>query len=554
MSILLSVVVGGIGMLQTGNTYSGVKGMYNDGVMPIQWINQARTYSREIEALTYRTMLLHDPMEQRSLVESVNVRFTEFDEALAKLKGSVLDEAELEQFHQIEALNEQFRAVLEETFSMDSSNAAGTEQAFRHFTTEGLQLLNEINALLRQMAEDTTARADHLDERLGVAYNASILLIVIITLIGATLNVGLGLWISRMIVNPVKKLQYWMSRAAQGDLRVEADSVSKDELGDLTRSFRDMLRSLRDVLRQVTESTEMVAASSEQLTASAEQTGKASEMITDVASQLAEGSEKQVEGVRATVEQVDEISSATQRMSQNVHRMKATAVASAEQSREGLGRMDDLSGKMSELKDAIDGLSAVIAGLGDKSEKIGSVMQLITDIAEQTNLLALNASIEAARAGEHGLGFAVVASEVRKLAEQSTLSAKEVAAQVDGIRTGIAAASESMQSATAQLTDGLLVVDHSVQAFGTIAESATLVERETEEVAEGVEAISAQVERMLAGFRTISEVAEQAAAGTQHVSAATEEQLATMEEMVSSSSHLSTLAAELQEKVSRFKV
>ena len=80
------------------------------------------------------------------------------------------------------------------------------------------------------------------------------------------------------------------------------------------------------------------------------------------------------------------------------------------------------------------GRPSAIRGLGDKSERIGGIVDTITGIAEQTNLLALNAAIEAARAGEQGRGFAVVAEEVRKLAEESQQAAGQIAGLIGEIQ------------------------------------------------------------------------------------------------------------------------
>ncbi|HZG87212.1 methyl-accepting chemotaxis protein [Paenibacillus sp.] len=554
VSTLFTVIVGLIGALQSGNTYAGVREMYDERVLPIKWINEARTHSRAIEAHVYHILVAFDPREQQEIAKQIEEREAKFAAAFESIRNAEIGTAEADRIARLDALLQEYTAARQETIALELERSGNTERAYRHFLQTAAPKLNEINQLLEAMADDNAAIAEQLDERLGVAYKASLALIVVTIAIAAAITIVIGLWISRMIVYPIRKLQSAMGLAANGDLTADPKLAAKDELGELARSFASMLESLRGVLRQVTESTEMVAASSQQLTASAEETGKSSEMITQVAQQLAAGAERQAESVRRAVAEADDIGEAAERMNDNMRRMRETAVDTAERSRDGLERMDELRAKMDELREAIDGLSAVIAGLGSKSDQIGDVMDLITDIAAQTNLLALNAAIEAARAGEHGRGFAVVADEVRKLAEQSGASAKEVAAHVAGIRDGIAAAGSSMKRATGQLQEGLEGVRSAEETFRSIAASAANVETDSASAADGLEGMMKQFQSMLDGLRAIAQVAEEAAAGTQHVSAATEEQLATMEEMTASSTHLSRMAAELQENVGRFKV
>ena len=117
--------------------------------------------------------------------------------------------------------------------------------------------------------------------------------------------------------------------------------------------------------------------------------------------------------------------------------------------------MDKATNGLTRTSSAIRSSAEIIDVLGRRADEIGKIIEVIDDLAEQTNLLALNAAIEAARAGEHGLGFAVVAEEVRKLAEKSTQSTKEISDLIQGIQKEAREAVENMEKSTTMVQQGL---------------------------------------------------------------------------------------------------
>ncbi|MGE5508070.1 MAG: methyl-accepting chemotaxis protein [Chitinophagales bacterium] len=130
----------------------------------------------------------------------------------------------------------------------------------------------------------------------------------------------------------------------------------------------------------------------------------------------------------------------------------------------------------------VEGFSGTIRSLGERSQQIGQIVDLITGIADQTYLLALNAAIEGARAGEQGRGFAVVAEEVRKLAEQSAQAAQRIAELVKEIRDDTAQVVDAMDQENQQVTEGIGVVKEAGGAFRRLVDGISRLNDQTAKV------------------------------------------------------------------------
>lgn len=352
----------------------------------------------------------------------------------------------------------------------------------------------------------------------------------------------------------VKKVNDLSVDMSNGDLTNELHINSSDEFGVMAANFNKMIGNLRNMIREVAGNSESVSKTSYELSEGASETTKATEHIAAAIQEVAEGSKVQTDSSQQIVAAMEEMSSGIQRIASSSVDMLENSSDVIEKAKDGRHSLEKTSTQMQSIHASVSQSAEVVKRLGEHSQRIGDIVKVISDIANQTNLLALNAAIEAARAGEAGKGFAVVAEEVRKLAEESDASGKEIVEIISTIQKDTTLAVDVMENGTKEVQAGMDVVHEANAAFLTILESIQSVDSLIQEVSSSSQQMSAASEEITASVEQLSDIAQNASDNTQNVVASTEEQLATMTDLKNASSHLQSMSQKLQEQISQFKI
>ena len=339
----------------------------------------------------------------------------------------------------------------------------------------------------------------------------------------------LGMYIGRRIAQPILTACERVNVLATGDLRVQEDAATgalydrKDEIGQICRSIRELHKNLRQLMATIAESAEYVAAASEELTSSADQSATVSNQVADSIVKVAGSCNEQLTSVSHAGEQTQELSQHMDDFRQTIRQSGEMISVANTAADNGSREVTAAASQMEVIERSVEASEQVIAGLGEESKKIGTIVDTISEIAAQTNLLALNAAIEAARAGEHGRGFAVVAEEVRKLAEQSQTAAGEIADLIRSIQQTTEQAVTSMHDGVEQVRSGTGAVRNAGNTFNEIVSTVTQVAEQSSAMSGVVDNLAAGTAQIKTAVDTIDRMSRSVSDEAETVSAATEE-------------------------------
>ena len=386
-------------------------------------------------------------------------------------------------------------------------------------------LVNSL-ALLDEMGKSAGSIASQ--SRIGAddAVSSASFWILIVSAISAAAALIIGYTTARSIQRPLQLIDRALDRMATGDMTRRIDYQSRCEFGSLTRSINTLADKTGELLSQI---------------------NAGSRHLVEEASRAAEISERAMSRVQDQKSQTDQVAAAITELE-----VSATEVARStdgtkrevdladEEARAGRKQVATTRRITEQLAGAMEEAVGITHKLGEFSNNIGSILDVIRSIAEQTNLLALNAAIEAARAGDAGRGFAVVADEVRALANRTQTSTEEIQAMIENLQSSSKQVMEVMGRSQEQ-TQGCVSQTRAMdQALQSIAERMSAIKSMADQVAHAAQeqiSVSQGVARHIAGIADVAYETEREA-----------------RESAGSSEVLADLVAKQQQLIAHFKV
>ncbi|MDR2259626.1 MAG: methyl-accepting chemotaxis protein [Azoarcus sp.] len=498
----------------------------------------------EIYNLTYRSsmIVMSGNLDQAVLKTQLSGFKNDMEKTIEKVKSYMQKIESLPLSKQGDAMWNKFKPQWEQWFKYDQDFLAAlnvvaampTETAFRELQyrigkgneergeqTEKLQAtLDDILDLQTILSKDGMMNA-----RNRTSHN----FVVIISIIALGLIVlgGVTFSIMRSVIAPLEKTRGMVSRVAEDlDLTLRLENKSRDEVGEMSKSFDYMMNKLQSAFRTIRMQVDEV--------------GETVGSVAAAAGQVAESSVSQSNSSSAMAASVEEMSVSINTVSSSALDARTMAQEAGAISERGGHVIEQTRDEMAMIARIVSNASVAIGTLGEESHQITRMVNVIKEVADQTNLLALNAAIEAARAGEQGRGFAVVADEVRKLAERTAQSTLDISGMVNKIQTSTAEAVSEMAEVVKQVEAGQSLAQKAGEHMKMIREEAGKVSKAVAEISDAL--------------KEQSQASHDVARHVESIAQMTDENNASAEEAAGNAKRLNQLAEEVGATLKRFKV
>ena len=430
--------------------------------------------------------------------------------------------------------------------------AQGTAAAYDYMMNEMYQDFHNLDNNTTELGELELKEAQDKAAASHATYESAKTTTIVVILIIALLTVGIGYYFYRLIGGFLSQFLDVSQRVYHGDMTVNLDYDTQDELGKIASSYNDTLGKIRSITAEIQKIANELTHSAETMSTGV---NESAQVITSIAESINGIAELSVSQNR----NVDNATSAINNIVTGVNDVAQLAKQTADKANEvgatvnqGIEGINVISQHMDRIEHMVSTSADQVDTLGHRSEEIGQIVETIVNISGQTNLLALNAAIEAARAGEHGRGFAVVAEEIRKLAEDSQEAAQHIAELIGNIQDETKKAVNAMHNGNKGVRKGTEVVKEAMDEFSQVTNMVDNMVAQMSQVAKHIENVSAQSEQVVRATTSVSKDSDKIAGETQQVSAASEEQSATMQELSNENTKLADMAKRLQDQLKVF--
>lgn len=551
ISSIACIVLSLIGFLGLERGKSTSSNMYEDNLLPIEWIGIVESNFYHVNMNFMEIMLSKDEKRMNELIREMDGIRKENDHLLKQFEAKVISTKEKELYNTFHETFNELRTQMRKAQELGKSN---NEEAYAYYLKEIEPNMQKSIQSIRELILYNSNDAELLQKENNNGAQNTMIMFVSISILAILIIIFIGYIIKSTIRKPLALLQKDMEKVAAGDLTTRTSYKANNELGHIVQSFNSMLDNLQQLIANVKITTQEVISTTEGVLQDTKRASHISNEVVQTVLEVKTKIEGQVTSIQESSSSMEEITSGVQTVAESSAVVAEVAVTTAEQINIGSEVINHSILQMNSVHDVVEETSKVINKLVTRTQQIDTALAAITNIAEQTNLLALNAAIEAARAGENGKGFAVVAAEVRDLAEQSKESAKEVNHLIKSIQQDTQDTVNVMQKGQQKAVEGKEAAHKANQTFLSIMRDIDKITGQIQEVSAATEEMFAGTEEVNASLSLVSETATDVKKETLQTVKSIQSQAVSIEQISIQSNKMKEKVGELTELVSKFNI